>query len=203
MTADTVRLDGATKSFAGRPVLVDQTLALGPGTATVVRGPSGAGKSTLLNVVAGYVALDSGTVQAPRRSLYLMQEELLFSELTVHENATVRAAGALDGDEPDEERLHAALVALGLSELGDTPVSLLSGGERRRVELAVALVADLDLVLLDEPTAGLDPRARHTVYDAIWRSCAGRTVLLVTHEDHVPGLPPSARQLTLADGRFA
>jgi ABC-type lipoprotein export system ATPase subunit len=168
---------------------------------TIIHGRSGVGKSTLLNLIAGYLRPDSGTVKRPGGVAYLMQEELLFSELTVVDNLRLRLAGT--GIDAGSDVIDDTLEVLGIEPLRANPVSRLSGGERRRVEMAAILATAPAVVLLDEPTAGLDPHNRDTVYDAAWRCFADRTVIVATHEEELRNLPPCSRHLTLEDGRLA
>ncbi|MGY1640967.1 thiol reductant ABC exporter subunit CydC [Geodermatophilus sp. SYSU D00703] len=174
----------------------------------VVRGPSGAGKSTLLAVLmaalrprgGGYAVQD---VPADRlagddvrsRTAWLPQESHVFAS-SIRANLAVAAPrGALSGAD-GEARMRAALTATGLAGLLaglpdglDTPVgaggTALSGGERRRLAAARALLADRDVVLLDEPTAHLDPPTAAALVRDLRRALAGRVVVCVTHDDAV------------------
>lgn len=198
-----VALREVTKAFAGRTLLDRQSTTFAAGSVTVVRGRSGSGKSTLLNLVAGYLTPDSGEIDRPDAIGYLLQEELLFTELDVHDNIHLRIAGALGDQVQDEDAINQALATLEIEALVATPVSRLSGGERRRVEIAAILATAPQVVLLDEPTSGLDPATRETVFEAAWQAFLDHTVILVTHEEHVPGLPAQARSLTLEDGKLS
>ncbi|MER5862134.1 ABC transporter ATP-binding protein [Kitasatospora sp. NPDC002040] len=152
-------------------------------------GTNGAGKTTTLEVLEGYRAPSSGTVrvlgldpyaQGPllrRRTGVMLQEGGFFKELTVRE--TVDAwRSFVSGAQPAAE----VLERVGLTERGGTRVAQLSGGERRRLDLALAVLNTPELLFLDEPTTGMDPEARQ----ATWRlvrelRAAGTTVLLTTH----------------------
>jgi ATP-binding cassette subfamily C protein CydCD len=174
----------------------------------VVRGPSGAGKSTFLAVLMAAVRPRGGDytlADVPARRLggddvrsrmaWLPQEAHVFAS-TIRANLALAAPrGALAG--PDgEERMRAALTASGLGGLLaglpdglDTPVgtggTALSGGERRRLAAARALLADRDVVLLDEPTAHLDPPTATALVRDLRVALAGRVVVCVTHDDGV------------------
>ncbi|RAG81164.1 ABC transporter [Streptacidiphilus pinicola] len=202
-----VRVDGLTVRYAGRerPALRDFTLHLAPGETVAVTGPSGAGKSTLLAALLGFVPFEGcvdveGSVAAPAhdRIAWVPQHPYLFAG-TIADNVRLSRPDATD------EQLRAALVAAQAWEfvtaLPDGPLTLLgesgaglSAGQRRRVALARAFLADRELVLLDEPTAGLDNENEAAVVAAIGELSVGRTVLLTSHR---PAL------LALADRRVA
>jgi lipopolysaccharide export system ATP-binding protein len=159
------------KSYDRRAVLHDVSLSVHRGEVVGLLGPNGAGKTTCFYSVMGLVKPDSGRIflegeditDLPmyRRAIlglgYLPQETSIFRGLTVEQN--IRAV--LEVSEPDEqiraERLERLLREFGLTDLRDSPAMALSGGERRRCEIARALSADPMIMLLDEPFAGIDP----------------------------------------------
>jgi lipopolysaccharide export system ATP-binding protein len=159
------------KAYDRRAVLHDVSLAVHRGEVVGLLGPNGAGKTTCFYSVMGLVKPDSGRIflegeditDLPmyRRAIlglgYLPQETSIFRGLTVEQN--IRAV--LEVSEPDEqiraERLERLLGEFGLGDLRDSPAMALSGGERRRCEIARALAADPTIMLLDEPFAGIDP----------------------------------------------
>jgi ABC-type multidrug transport system ATPase subunit len=190
---------GVSFARGSRTILSDVTYSFERARVYVVRGPSGTGKSTLLNLLAGYLTPDAGTVTRHGDAEYLMQEELLFSALSAHENLRIRALGSrpdLDETRVDAE-IDRTLLALGLRGRTDDPVSSLSGGERRRVELAGMTLANPDILLLDEPAANLDAANARRMYTAIWETCNERTVVLVTHETEADRFPGGAVHLDL------
>jgi ABC-2 type transport system ATP-binding protein len=152
-------------------------------------GPNGAGKTTTVEILEGYRSRDAGDVtvlghdpQRPgpefreRIGVVLQQSELV-SNLTVRELLRIFA-----GYYSQRRDVYEVVELVGLAEKRDARISSLSGGQRRRVDLAVALVGDPDLIFLDEPTTGFDPAARRTAWDMI-RSLRslGKTILLTTH----------------------
>ncbi|WP_175439382.1 ABC transporter ATP-binding protein [Streptomyces vilmorinianum] len=158
-------------------------------------GPNGAGKSTLVRQLTGLMRPDSGTVEllghdlvrhperAARLLAYLGQESTALDELTVA--LAAETTGRLRGLTARDARAEkdAVLDELGLTELAGRPLKKLSGGQRRLACVAAALVGERPVLVLDEPTTGMDPVARRAVWSAVDRRRAehGTTVLLVTH----------------------
>ena len=170
---------GLQKRFGARKVVKDVHLAVGGGEVVGLLGPNGAGKTTTFYMVVGLVRADAGRILIDdqevqglpihRRSRlglsYLPQEASIFRKLTVEEN--VRAVLELQQDADGkplktdalEQQLEQLLAELGIEKLRDVPAPALSGGERRRVEMARALATRPRFILLDEPFAGVDPIA--------------------------------------------
>ena len=196
-----VVLSGLTRTHRGRrgapDVLAndDVSLTAQPGEVLGLLGPNGAGKTTLVRQLVGVLRPDAGTVTllghdvtgdpatASRLLAWLGQEEPALVELPV--GLAVETTGRLRGlGRSEARRATAALLEeLGLSELVARPMTRLSGGQRRLAQLATALVGDRPLLVLDEPTTGLDPGARRLVWQALRRrrEQQGTTVVLVTH----------------------
>ena len=161
------------KVYRGRAVVQDVSVEVGPGEIVGLLGPNGAGKTTTFNMVVGLTPPDSGNVllgdeditelpmylRAQRGISYLPQEPSVFRRMSVEDN--LRAIfETLDLSHGEQERRIDQLIAdLGLSKVRKTKGALLSGGERRRVEIARALVISPWYILLDEPFAGIDPIA--------------------------------------------
>lgn len=169
-----------TKCYGDNRVLENFTYAFPDGRITAIEGRSGCGKTTLLRLVAGLEKPDAGTITGvPEGGLAMVfQEDRLPPQLT--------AAGCLRAvlkRTPDRDaRIDEALRALGLEDDLDKPVREYSGGMRRRVALARALLYPAALVLLDEPFKGLDADTRRRAIDFTRPRLAGRTTLLVTHD---------------------
>jgi len=172
---------GLGKQFKKRPVVRDVSLSVRRGEAVGLLGPNGAGKTTTFYMIVGLVPPDSGTIALDgtvisglpmyRRARlgigYLPQEASVFRGLNVEQNIMA----ALDLVEPDRDRRAAIVDALlsefGISHLRRTPALALSGGERRRVEIARALATGPNYILLDEPLAGIDPIAVGEIRDLV------------------------------------
>lgn len=204
LSSPAARLDGVFKEFAGRAILQDATYDFEPQRVHVLSGPSGSGKSTLLNLLTGYVPCDQGRVEVPSRIGYLFQESLLFTNLTVEQNLQIRLAA--NPVRPRGRRLNSAVRAVlervGAEGLVHTMVAHLSGGERQRVELGGLLLLEPELVLLDEPTSSLDPKARDEVVALICSTFSFATTLIVSHDPTLPGLIPDCVRLRLDNGKI-
>jgi lipopolysaccharide export system ATP-binding protein len=172
-------VQGLQKSYGSRMVVRDVSLAVQKGEVVGLLGPNGAGKTTSFYMIVGLVRADAGEISIDGESIghmpihrrarmglsYLPQEASIFRKLTVQEN--VRAVLELQQDDAGkplsraaiEARLDALLKDLRVDHLRDSPALALSGGERRRVEIARALATQPRFILLDEPFAGIDPIA--------------------------------------------
>ncbi len=172
----------------GELVLPGISLAFGAGRVTGLLGPSGSGKTTLMRAIVGVQVVDvgevmvlglpAGTPQLRRRVGYVTQSPSVYGDLTVRENLDyfVRILGAPRTSVAD------ALAIVGLEGHAGRVVRTLSGGERSRTSLAAALLGDPELLVLDEPTVGLDPLLRQDLWET-FHSLAerGKTLLLSTH----------------------
>ncbi len=179
-----VQLSGVAKSFGDHLVLDDLSLDVEPGGRLCVMAPSGTGKTTLLRLVAGLERPDAGAVQVqPPRVSMVFQEPRLVEELTGRENL------ALTARDPAERARGTALVDALLPDapgLLDRPVAQLSGGQRRRIELARALAHDAALVILDEPFASLDDASREAAARLALQALGSRTLVIATHHRGTP-----------------
>ena len=169
------------KSFKKRPVLRGVTLSLQRGEAVGLLGPNGAGKTTCFYIITGLLMPDTGWITMDGHDItdlpmyrrarmgigYLPQENSIFRGLTVEQNIR----GVLEAVEPVRERREAMLDDLlaefSITHLRRTPSLALSGGERRRVEIARALASQPNFILLDEPLAGIDPIAVNDIRDLV------------------------------------
>jgi heme exporter protein A len=197
--------------YGSRAALEDVSFSLEDGGFLVVLGPNGAGKTTLLKTLARLVRPSAGRVwlggedwlAAPadrqREIGVLSHATYLYDGLTALEN--LRFFATLYGLRAGEARARAALATVGLEEAADRRVGHLSRGQAQRVAIARAVLHDPLLLLLDEPYAGLDPRAARRLSDALDAlHAAGRTVILTTH-DLARSPAAATRYLVLVEGR--
>lgn len=167
-----------TKAFGSNKVIEDLDLTIQDGKFTVLVGASGCGKTTLLRILTGLEAPNCGEITGvPARIAMVFQEDRLVDSLTVRANLRL-ALGA--GYDPADAQ--ALLNELDLPDALRRTVGELSGGMKRRVALARALLYDAPLLVLDEPFKGLDETTARQCMDALARRAAGRAVLLVTHD---------------------
>ncbi len=187
-------LRNLNKSYGGNLVVDGLDLELERGRCHGLLGPNGAGKTTTLRLALGLIGADAGSVEllgypmpqdaalARRKVGVVPQIDSLDPDFTVRENLlTYGRYFGLKGHEI-EARIPYLLEFSGLAGKADAPINNLSGGMKRRLTLARALVNDPDLIFLDEPTTGLDPQARHLIWQGLRRLIGqGKTLLLTTH----------------------
>lgn len=182
------------KSYGGQEVVRGVSLTVERGQCFGLLGPNGAGKTTTLRLCLGLTAPDSGSIElagepVPQRARQarirvgvVPQMDNLDPDFTARENLLVygRYFGTADAD--IVKRIPRLLEFAGLSGRGESRIQALSGGMKRRLTLARALVNDPDVIFLDEPTSGLDPQARHLIWERLKQLLAqGKTILLTTH----------------------
>jgi ABC-2 type transport system ATP-binding protein len=181
-----------TRRFDSRVAVEDVTLELAQGEIFALLGPNGAGKTTTLRMLAGLIAPSSGTVHVGGELMtahashlrgrigFLTEAPGLWDRLTVSENLTVYAR--LQGVSPSHQAVTTALNLFGIANRANDPTAQLSKGLKQRVALARTLLHNPAIVLLDEPTAGLDPESAHDTRALILRlRSEQRTVILSTH----------------------
>ena len=168
-----------SKIFEGKAVLEDVTFAFPEKAVTVVTGPSGQGKTTLLNVILGLIKPDVGEVAAARGLRYacVFQEDRLIEHMDAYRNVKLTAHGSVTSADVAD-----VLASLGLDPRDGAHVSKFSGGMRRRVAIARAVLAKPDVLALDEPFKGLDLVARNHAARLILQRCPDAVKILVTHE---------------------
>lgn len=203
------------KSYDKRVVLSDVSLSVGRGEVVGLLGPNGAGKTTCFYSVMGLVKPDAGRIMLDgnditplpmyRRAIlglgYLPQETSIFRGLSVGKNISA----VLELAEPDrdarERRLEQLLDEFGLTKLRDAPAMALSGGERRRAEIARALAADPSIMLLDEPFAGIDPISISDIRDLVRELKTRNIGVLITDHNVRETLDIVDRASIIYDGR--
>jgi ABC-2 type transport system ATP-binding protein len=187
------------KSYGRQVALAGVSLEARAGELVACIGPNGAGKTTLLTILADIQRPDSGTVRRTADAVgWVPQQPGLYGKLSVRENLTLFAR--LDGVEDVDGAVGRMLAETGLERREREQVARLSGGNRQRLNIAIGLLADPPLLLLDEPSAALDPRQRERLWDFIGGLArSGTTVVYSTH--HVWEVERYAdRVLVLADG---
>jgi branched-chain amino acid transport system ATP-binding protein len=224
MSEPLLAVENIGRRFGGFVALEGITAAFAPNKVTAIIGPNGAGKSTFFNVLSGVLPPSSGAIRFKGKDLTRTPQHRfahlgiarsyqitnIFPELSVHEN--VRVAAQAFRSRSDiwtnrrtltelDDRADAALVAVGLSAKRNHTAKLLAHGQQRALEIAIALVADPELLLLDEPTAGMGPEETKDMVALIETLAAQRTILLVEHKmKMILGL--SDRILVLHHGRL-
>ena len=177
------KLDHIHKSFGKQKVLKDISLEIPSGQVLGLLGPNGAGKSTLMKILIGLWKPDAGSVEAPSNIGYLPENNPLYEDMYVVEyllfmaRITMRDASAKE----QKERVENLIERVGLTPERHKYIRALSKGYRQRVGLAQALIGDPDLLILDEPTTGLDPNQLVDIRNLIRQVGKDRTVILSTH----------------------
>lgn len=218
MTADSelsdalLDLDGIGKRLGGRRVLEGVSLSVSAGELVVLLGPNGAGKTTLLGTACGRIAPDSGTARItggdPRRDVgvrqslgFVPQEIALYPYLSVRENLEVfgRMMGVARNDLSD--RIREALTWSGLADRADDRVDTLSGGMQRRLNIVASVLHRPTLLMLDEPTVGVDVNARERIHELLRRLRADGLGILLTTHDLLQATTLADRVVFLVDGQ--
>jgi ABC-2 type transport system ATP-binding protein len=199
VTSPAIAAAGVSKRYGRREALRDVSFEAAPGEILAVIGPNGAGKTTLLSIVAGIQPPTAGSVSRPPREVgWVPQHPAVYAKLSVAENLRLFARLERVGD-PDAA-VRAMLEQTGLADRAGDELGRLSGGNRQRVNIAVGLLADPPVLLLDEPSSSLDPRQRERLWEFVGGLAArGRAVVFSTH--NVGEAERYAdRVLVLADG---
>jgi ABC-2 type transport system ATP-binding protein len=198
---DALRAQGLSKRYGSRAALRDVSFAAARGEKVAVIGPNGAGKTTLLQILAGALAPTAGSVTVPgERVGWVPQQPALYGKLSVAENLRLFARLEKVGDV--EAAVARMLDQTALEDRAGDEVGRLSGGNRQRVNIAIGLLAEPSVLLLDEPSASLDPRQRARLWDFIGALArAGTTVIFATH-DVGEAERHADRLLVLADGEL-
>ncbi len=200
-TTSTLAVRSLTKRFGTRAALNAVSFELHQGELVGIVGPNGAGKTTLLSILAGVLEPDEGDLSAPGRDVgWVPQRPSLYAKLSVAEN--LRLFARLEKVPDVEAAVDRMLSQTALSDRADEEVGRLSGGNQQRVNIAIGLLSEPTVLLLDEPSASLDPRQRERLWEFIsGLADRGHTVVFSTH--NVTEVERYAsRVLLLADGEL-
>jgi len=212
----TLHAHGLSKSFRGRRVVDGVSFSVAPGEVVGLLGPNGAGKTTSFHCVVGLLAPDAGEVRLGERDLsglplherarmgigYLPQEPSIFRKLTVRQNFLLVLEGFGMKRAEQEEKADELLTEFDLLRVADARGETLSGGERRRAEIARSLLADPRFMLFDEPFAGVDPIAVHDLQRLIQRLREKGLGILITDHAVRETLGICDRAVLLVEGRL-
>jgi len=191
-----VRAESISKRYGARDALRDVTFSVATGEKVAVIGPNGAGKTTLLQILAGAQPPTAGSVTVGRVG-WVPQHPALYSKLSVAEN--LRLFARLEKVADVDRAVAGMLEQTALADRSGDEVGRLSGGNRQRVNIAIGLLGDPEVLLLDEPSAALDPRQRERLWQFI--AVLGTTVVFSTH-DVGEAERFADRVLVLADGEL-
>jgi ABC-2 type transport system ATP-binding protein len=197
----TLAAEGLVKRYGDRVALRGVSLSAKPGELVAIIGPNGAGKTTLLSILAGIQRPDGGSITvAPAGIGWVPQQAAVYNKLTVEENLSLFAR--LEHCPDPGATVDHMLELSDLRERATDQVGTLSGGNKQRVNIAIGLLAEPDVLLLDEPSAALDPRQRARLWEFIRRLAGeGTTVIYATH--NIQEADRYANQLiVLADGEL-
>ncbi len=199
--AATLAARSLTKRFGTRTALQRVSFELFAGELLAVIGPNGAGKTTLLSILAGVLPASEGEVsQSTREVGWVPQQPALYSKLSVAEN--LRLFARLEKVPDPELAVSEMLAQTGLEERADEQVAKLSGGNQQRVNIAIGLLCQPPVLLLDEPSASLDPRQRERLWEFIGRLAGRGTSVVFSSHNVAEAERYASRVLVLVDGEL-
>jgi ABC-2 type transport system ATP-binding protein len=194
-----VRATDVVKRFGEREALRGVSFEAGPGERVAIIGPNGAGKTTLLSIMAGISSPDAGEVSAADGAVgWVPQQAALYRRLTVEENLLLFAR--LEQHEDPAASVEEMLELTGLRERRGEIVARLSGGNQQRINIAIGLLSRPAVLLLDEPSVGLDPRQRARLWEFVAGLAGGGTTVIFSTHDIQEAERFGQRLLVLADG---
>jgi ABC-2 type transport system ATP-binding protein len=196
--APVIEVRDLSKRFGDRAALRSVSFAARSGELLAVIGPNGAGKTTLLSILAGIRDADEGSVSVPGEVGWVPQSAALYRRLTVAEN--LRLFARLEGVEDVDGAVGRMLDQTALADRRDDQVGTLSGGNQQRVNIAIGLLAAPAVLLLDEPSTGLDPRQRERLWEFVLGLAGGGTTVIYSTHHLVEAERYGDRLLVLADG---
>lgn len=196
-----IAADAVTMRYGEREALRGVSLAARSGETVGIIGPNGAGKTTLLSILAGIQSPTSGSVnRGPREVGWVPQQPAVYSKLSAAEN--LRLFARLERVADVEQVVKRMLEQTGLSDRADDELGRLSGGNRQRVNIAIGLLADPPVLLLDEPSSSLDPRQRERLWAFIAHLTAQGTAVVFSTHNVGEAERYADRVLVLADGEL-
>ena len=196
-----LRAEGLAKAYGDRRALQDVSFSAAAGELIAVIGPNGAGKTTLLQILAGSLAPTAGSVSLDRREVgWVPQQPAIYSKLSVREN--LRLFARLEKVADVDGTVARMLDQTGLGDRADDPVGTLSGGNQQRVNIAVGLLGDPTVLLLDEPSSSLDPRQRERLWEFVSNHARGGTTVVYSTHNVAEAERYADRLLVLADGEL-
>jgi ABC-2 type transport system ATP-binding protein len=197
--ASVLEVDGLSKSFGERTALRDVSLDVRRGELLAVLGPNGAGKTTLLSILAGITRPDSGRIDRSNGEVgWVPQQAGLYRRLTVEEN--LRLFARMEHASDVEGIVERMLDQTGLEERRGDQVSSLSGGNQQRINIAIGLLGDPSVLLLDEPSSGLDPSQRVRLWEFVSGLAKGGTTVIYSTHQIEEASHYGDRLVVLADG---
>jgi ABC-2 type transport system ATP-binding protein len=194
-----LEVEGLSKSFGERPALRDVSLEVGRGELLAVLGPNGAGKTTLLSILAGIAKPDSGRIDRSNGEVgWVPQQAALYRRLTAEEN--LRLFARMERVDDVEGTIDRMLDQTGLEDRRHDQVSSLSGGNQQRINIAIGLLGDPSVLLLDEPSSGLDPSQRVRLWEFVAGLAKGGTTVIYSTHQIEEASHYGDRLVVLADG---
>jgi ABC-2 type transport system ATP-binding protein len=201
VTTATLGADCVSKRFGDRVALRDVSFQASAGERLAIIGPNGAGKTTLLSILSGVQEPSEGRVTHPPEVIgWIPQQPAVYSKLSVAEN--LRLFARLEKVADVDATVARMLELTALGERADDEVGELSGGNRQRVNIAVGLLGDPDVLLLDEPSTALDPRQRELLWEFISSLAHGGTTVFFSTHNVGEAERYADRVLVLADGEL-
>jgi ABC-type branched-subunit amino acid transport system ATPase component len=211
-----LNVDQVSKSFRGLAAITDVSFTIEQGTITSIIGPNGAGKSTLFNLITGYLPLTAGTIRyrdqiisglptnriAERGIARAFQIAKPFRDLTVYENVRIGALFGKAGKRDVPAAIERALDMAGISHLAGQQANTLTVGQLRHLEVARAIATRADLLLADEPCAGLNPSETAAMINVLRQVRAGGVTVVLVEHDMPSVMEVSDRLLVLDAGRL-
>ena len=199
VTETALEARGLVKRYGRRPALRGVEVTAQAGELLAVIGPNGAGKTTLLSILAGIIKPDEGEVHLPRGEVgWVPQQAALYRRLTAEEN--LRLFARLEGHPDPDATVDEMLELTGLLDRRHDQVARLSGGNQQRINIAIGLLARPVVLLLDEPSVGLDPRQRARLWEFVGGLAGGGTTVIFSTHNIQEAERYGERLLVLADG---